>query len=87
MLPGWRMPTVGWSTVLLRLVEQDCSAFPADAEPFEAVEPGECPLNDPPVDAQTAAVGCAAPRDGRDDAAGSDVIAVDVVVVATVGED
>src|SRR5690606_38231124 len=23
MLPGWRMPTVGWSTVLLRLCEQD----------------------------------------------------------------
>jgi hypothetical protein len=63
------------------------SAFPAGAEPFVAVEPGERPLDDPPVDAQAAAVRCAAAGDGRHDAAGSDLVAVDVMVVAAVGED
>lgn len=63
------------------------SAFPADAQSFEAMEPGEGALDDPSIDAQAAAVGGAASGDGRDDPAGPDLISLDVVVVAAVGED
>ncbi len=62
-------------------------SFPADAESFEAVEPGEGALDHPPVDAQAAAVGCAASGDDGQDPASLDLVAVDVVVVASVGED
>ncbi|KOV97454.1 hypothetical protein ADL02_07385 [Streptomyces sp. NRRL WC-3723] len=62
------------------------SAFPADAEAAEAVEPGEGPLDHPTVGAQAGAVPGAAAGDGGDDAAGTDLVAVDVVVVAAVGE-
>lgn len=55
------------------------SAFSADAEAFEAVEPGEAAFDDP-------AVGAAA-GDGRDNAALADPVAVDVVVVSAVGEE
>lgn len=61
-------------------------SFPADAEAFEAVEPSEGALDHPPVDAQTAAVGGAASGDDGEDPAGPDLGAVDVVVVAAVGE-
>lgn len=61
-------------------------AFPADAEPLEAVEPGKSPLDDPPVHAQAAAVPGAAACDDWHDAAGPDLVAVDVVVVASVCE-
>lgn len=62
------------------------SAFPADAESLEAVEPGEGALDDPAVGAQAGAVPCSAAGDGRHDAAGADLVAVDVVVVPAVGE-
>ncbi|KOV26313.1 hypothetical protein ADK90_04820 [Streptomyces sp. XY413] len=63
------------------------SAFPAEAESFEAVKPGEGTLDHPPVGAQTAAVGRTASGDDGEDAAGPNLVAVDVVVVASVGED
>lgn len=63
------------------------SAFPADAESFEAVKPGEGTLDHPPVGAQSAAVGRAASSDDGEDSAGPDLVAVDIVVVAAVGED
>lgn len=62
------------------------SAFPADAESSEAVEPGKGPLHHPPVYAKPAAMAGASASDGRDDAAGADLVAVDVVVVAAIGE-
>lgn len=62
------------------------SAFPADTESSEAVEPGEGPLDHPPVDAKTGPVAGVSAGDGRDDAAGPDLVAVDVVVVAAIGE-
>lgn len=63
------------------------SPFPTDAETPEAVQPGEGPLHDPPVDAKSGAVAGASAGDGGHDAAGSDLVAVDVVVVAAVGEE
>lgn len=62
-------------------------SFPADAEPFEAVEPGETALDDPAVGSQPGAVEGAAAGDGRHDAALPDLVAVDVVVVPSVGEE
>lgn len=59
------------------------SAFPADAEAFEAVEPGEAAFDEPAVGSQSSAMG----GDCRDDAALADLIAVDVVVVPAVGEE
>lgn len=61
------------------------SAFPSDAESSEAVEPGETPLHHPPVDTKSGAVSGVSAGDGRHDAAGADLVAVDVVVVAAVG--
>lgn len=63
-----------------------CSAFPADAESSEAVQSGEGPLDYPPVDAKSRAVAGVSASDGWDDTAGTDLVAVDVVVVAAVGE-
>jgi hypothetical protein len=63
------------------------SPFPADSQASEAVQPGEGPLYHPAVGAQAGAVSCSAAGDGGDDAAGSDLVAVDVVVVAAVGEE
>jgi hypothetical protein len=60
------------------------SAFPVDAESFEAVEPGEGSLDDPAVGAEAGAVPGAASCDGRHDVAGADLVPVDVV--AAVGE-
>lgn len=62
------------------------SAFPTDAEAPEAVEPGEAPLDHPATGAEPRAVSGAAARDGRHDATGPDLVAVQVVIVATVGE-
>lgn len=64
-----------------------CSSLPADAEAFEAVEPGEAAFDDPAVFAQSGAMEGAAAGDCRDDAALPDLIAVDVVVVPAVGEE
>lgn len=64
-----------------------CSSFPADAEAFEAVEPGETALDDPAVGAQPSAVEGASAGDGRHDAALPDLVAIDVVVVPAVGEE
>jgi hypothetical protein len=50
------------------------------------VEPGEGALDDPAVGAQAGAVPCSAAGDGRHDAAGADLVAVDVVVVAPICE-
>jgi hypothetical protein len=63
------------------------SAFPADAEAFEAVEPGEAAFDDPAVFAQSCAVEGPAASDGWEDSALSDLVAVDVVVVPAVGEE
>jgi hypothetical protein len=47
------------------------SAFPADAEAFEAVESGEHMFDDARVGSQGGAVPGSASGDGRDDAAGA----------------
>lgn len=52
----------------------------------EAVQPRKTPLHDPAVGAQTGAVQGAAASDRWHDAAGTDLVAVDVVVVASVSE-
>jgi hypothetical protein len=56
------------------------------AEPLEGVQPGEATLDGPAVSAQARAVREAAAGDPRGDAAGAELAAVDVVVVAAVGE-
>jgi hypothetical protein len=63
------------------------SAFPADAKSSEAVQPGEGAFNYASVGAQSAAVPGTAAGNGRHDAADADLIAVAVVVVATVDEE
>ena len=63
------------------------SPFPTDAQAPEAVDPREGPLHDPAVGAQSGAVSGSAACDGRHNAAGADLVAVDVVVVAAVGEE
>ncbi|GHG83656.1 hypothetical protein GCM10018779_66850 [Streptomyces griseocarneus] len=60
--------------------------FPADPQASEAVQPGKGPLDHPPVSSQASAVPGSASGDGRHDAASADLVAVDVVVVAAVGE-
>lgn len=61
-------------------------AFPADSQPPEAVQPGETSLYNPPVDAKSGAVPGVSAGDGWHDASGADLVTVDVVVVAAVGE-
>lgn len=56
------------------------SSFPADAESFEAVEPGKGRLDHPAVGPQPGAVPGAAASDGRHDVSGSDLVGVYVVV-------
>ena len=63
------------------------SAFPADAKAAEAVQPGEGALDHPPVSIKPGAVSGATSGDGGHDAAIADLVAVDVVVVAAVGEE
>ena len=60
------------------------SALLADAQSPEAVQPGEGPLDHPAVGSQSCAVPRAAPCDGGHNAWILDLVAVDVVVVATV---
>ena len=63
------------------------AGFVADCEAAEAMEPGDCPFDDPPHDAEAAAVGCAAGRDHRDDALRVQPIAMRLGVVAAVALD
>jgi hypothetical protein len=63
------------------------SSFPPDPQASEAVQPGKAPLHDTSVGAQSGAVQGAAAGDGGHDAAGADLVAVDVVVVTAVGEE
>jgi hypothetical protein len=64
-----------------------CSgAFVADVEPAVLVQPGEGALDDPAPAAKSGAVlGCTT-RDQRHDAERTDLPAVELVVVATVGD-
>ena len=62
------------------------AAFVARAQPFEGVQPGEATFDHPAVSAQAGAVCDPAARDPRSDAPGAQLSAVDVVVVAAVGE-
>ena len=58
----------------------------AGAQSLEAVQPSKAALDDPALTAQAGAVGDAAAGDPRSDPALSELSAVDVVVVAAVGE-
>jgi hypothetical protein len=60
--------------------------LPAGAKPSELVQPGEGALHDPALGAKAGAVLLATPGDQRLDAAGSQLAAVLVVVIASVGE-
>jgi hypothetical protein len=62
------------------------AAFVAGAEPLEGVQPGEAALHHPALLARSRAVGDAAASNPRRDAALSQPAAIDVVVVAAVGE-
>ena len=62
------------------------AAFVARAQPFEGVQPGEATFDHPAVSAEAGAVCDPATRDPRGDAPGAQPSAVDVVVVAAVGE-
>jgi hypothetical protein len=62
------------------------AALVAGAEPLEGVQPGEAALGHPPLAAQAGAVGDAAAGAAQRDAACPQLLAVDVVAVAAVGE-
>jgi hypothetical protein len=62
------------------------SPLVAGAQSLEGVQPGEAALDHPALFAQRRAVGDAAAGDPRRDPAGAQMAAVDVVVVAAVGE-
>jgi hypothetical protein len=62
------------------------AALVAGAQPLEGVQPGEAALDDPALTSQAGAVGDAAAGDPRSDPASAQLSAVDVVVVAAVGE-
>ena len=62
------------------------AALIARAEPFEGVQPGEAALDHPALTAQPGAVRDAAAGDPRSDPALSELSAVDVVVIAAIGE-
>jgi len=63
------------------------SAFPADTQASEAVQPSEGPLDHPPVGPQSCAIPGSTPCDRWHDAASVDLGAVQVVVIATVSEE
>lgn len=63
------------------------AAVVADEEPLELVQPGEGALNDPAVAAKSGAVAGVPTRDLRSDSALTELAAVLVVVVASVGAD
>lgn len=58
------------------------SPFPADAQASVAVQPGRTPLHDPAASARPSAMPGAAAGDRGRDATSTDLVAVDVVVVA-----
>jgi hypothetical protein len=58
-----------------------------DVGSAEAVQPGEGPLDHPPVDAESSAVAGVPAGNGGDDAAGSNLVTLDVVIVTAVGEE
>lgn len=62
------------------------AALIAGAQPLEGVQPGEAALDHPALLAQAGAVGDAAAGDPRGDPAGAELTAVDVVVIAAVGD-
>jgi hypothetical protein len=62
------------------------AALVAGAQPLEGMQPGEAALDDPAVAAQARTVRYAAAGNPRGDTAGAELAAVDVVVVAAVGE-
>ena len=62
------------------------AALVSGAESFEGVQPGETAFDDPALFAQARAVGDTAAGDPWGDAAGAELAAVLVVVVAAVGE-
>ena len=62
------------------------SAFPADTEALEAVEPSEGALDDPTVGSQASGVSGVAACDRWHETAAADLVAIEVVVVAAVGE-
>jgi hypothetical protein len=62
------------------------AALVASAESLEGVQPGEAALDHPALLAQPGAVRDAAAGDARGDAALPKLAAVDVVVIAAVGE-
>jgi hypothetical protein len=62
------------------------AAFPADAESFHAVVPGDGAFHDPAVDAEAGTMGRAASGDAWADAFAADGPAVLVMVVGAVGE-
>jgi hypothetical protein len=62
------------------------AAFVAGPEPLEGVQPGEAALDYPALAAQARAMGDPAAGDPRGDAALAELSAVDVVVIAAVGE-
>ncbi|GAA2416752.1 hypothetical protein GCM10010378_70750 [Streptomyces viridochromogenes] len=61
-------------------------AFPSDTQGPEAVQPCKRPLDHPAVYAQASTVPCSSSGDRRDDATSSDLITVNVMVVAAVRE-
>ncbi|ANP51371.1 hypothetical protein J2Z21_002842 [Streptomyces griseochromogenes] len=62
------------------------SSFPTDAQAAEAAQPGEVPPENPAVGAQPGAVSCSVAGDHGHDASLADLVAVDIMVVAEVGE-
>lgn len=62
------------------------SPLPPDPQTTEAVQPRKTPFDHPAIDAQSRTVPGTAAGDSRHDASGADLVAVDVVVVAAVGE-
>ncbi len=62
------------------------AALVSGAEPLEGVQPGEAALDDPALFAQPGAVCDSAAGDPWGDAAVAQLAAVDVVVIAAVGQ-
>ena len=82
-----QLPVADQGAGQLQQAEVDVgSAFVAGAESFEGVQPGEAALDHPAVSAEAGAMRDPAAGDPRGDAAGAQLAAVDVVVVAAVGD-
>ena len=63
------------------------AALVADGQALEGMQPGESALDDPADTAEAGAVGGVAPSDPVADAAGAELAAVLVLVIAAVGVD